>query len=162
MGTGSGRVESINTSRGGVPKTGVFEGLITEQGLDGDRQRDLRIHGGPDRAVSLFSIEVIRALQREGHPIGVGTTGENLTLSGLDWSTVVPGSEIEIGEVRLLITRYANPCERIAGSFLAGDFKLVSQKLHAGWRRVYSRVIEGGLVRIGDPVHLIHQPLITR
>jgi MOSC domain-containing protein YiiM len=162
MGTRAGRVESINTSRGGVPKTGVFEGLITEQGLDGDRQRDLRIHGGSDRAVSLFSLEVIRALQREGHPISIGTTGENLTLSGLDWSTVVPGTEIEIGDVRLLVTSYASPCEMIAGSFLAGNCRRISQKHHAGWSRVYARIIEGGLVRIGDPVHLIHQPLSSR
>jgi MOSC domain-containing protein YiiM len=47
-----GRVESINASRGGVPKQSMSEALITEAGLDGDRQRDLRFHGGPDRASS--------------------------------------------------------------------------------------------------------------
>jgi hypothetical protein len=41
-----GRLESINASRGGVPKRSMFEGLITEAGLDGDRQRDPRFHGG--------------------------------------------------------------------------------------------------------------------
>jgi len=154
MGT-VGRVESINASRGGVPKTGVFEGLITEQGLDGDRQGNPRIHGGPDRAVSLYSLDVISALQREGHPISVGTAGENLTLSGLEWSAVVPGVEIEIGEVRLLVTRYASPCESIAESFLGGESTRISQKLHPGWSRVYCRVLASGLVRVGDPVHLV-------
>ena len=66
-----GRIESINVSRGGVPKTPVFEALVTADGIDGDRQRDLRFHGGPERAVVLFSLDVIRALQREGHPINV-------------------------------------------------------------------------------------------
>ena len=66
-------MESINVSRGGVPKTSVFEALVTEHGVDGDRQHDLRHHGGPDRAVSLFSLELIQALQREGHPIAAGT-----------------------------------------------------------------------------------------
>ena len=157
----AGRVESINASRGGVPKAGVFEGLITEQGLDGDRQQNLRVHGGPDRAISLYSLDVIRALQQEGHPIAVGSAGENLTLSGLDWSAVAPGTEIEIGEARLLVTKYASPCESIAGSFLGRDSTRISQKLHPGWSRVYCRVLSGGLVRIGDPVNLIQPRSIS-
>jgi MOSC domain-containing protein YiiM len=148
----TGRIESINTSRGGVPKMGVFEALVTEQGLDGDRQRDRRFHGGPDRAVILFSLELIRALQREGHPIAIGTTGENLTMSGMDWAVVAPGSELEVGDVRLRITKYASPCEIIADSFLGGDFTRISQKAHAGWSRVCARVLTGGLIRIGDPI----------
>lgn len=147
-----GRIESINTSRGGVPKMGVFEALVTEQGLDGDRQRDRRLHGGPDRAVMLFPLELIRALQREGHPIATGTTGENLTVSGTDWAAVVPGSELEVGEVRLRITTYASPCEIIAGPFLGGDFTRISQQVHVGWSRVCARVLTGGLIRLGDPI----------
>jgi MOSC domain-containing protein YiiM len=150
----SARVESINISRGGVPKTSLFEALITERGLDGDHQRDLRSHGGPDRAVVLFSLEVIRALQREGHPVAAGAIGENLTLSGIDWTTVVPGVELRIGEVVLQITKYTSPCEKIAGAFLGRDYTRVSQQLHAGWSRVCARVIGGGIVRMGDPVTL--------
>src|SRR5258705_1774587 len=101
-----GRLESINVSRGGVPKESVFETLITEEGLDGDRHVDLRHHGGPDRAVVLFSLDVIRELQHEGHPIATGTTGENLTVSGLPWTQVVPGTFIVIGDVRLEVTKY--------------------------------------------------------
>jgi MOSC domain-containing protein YiiM len=148
----SGRLESINTSRGGVPKTSVFEALITEEGLDGDRQRDLRYHGGPDRAVVIFSLEVIRALQREGHPIAPGATGENLTVSGIDWTRAIPGAELRIGEVFLRITTYTSPCEKIAGAFLARDFTRISQKRHAGSSRVCARVTAGGIVRAGDPV----------
>jgi MOSC domain-containing protein YiiM len=148
----TGRLESINRSRGGVPKVSMLEALITEQGLDGDRQRDLRYHGGPDRAVVLFSLEVIQALQREGHPIGVGTTGENLTVSGIDWTTLAPGTELQVGAVRLAITKYASPCVNISGSFVAGDFTRVSQKGHAGWSRVCARVVAGGVVHVGDPV----------
>lgn len=157
----AGRVESINASPGGVPKAGVFEGLITENGLDGDRQGNPRIHGGPDRAISLYSLDVIRALRREGHPIAVGSAGENLTVSGLEWSAVVPGAEIEVGEVRLLVTKYASPCESIADAFLAGDSTRISQKLHPGWSRVYCRVLSGGLIRVGDPVSLTHQRAIS-
>ena len=130
----------------------MFEGFVTDQGLDGDRQRDLRYHGGPDRAIVLFSLDVIRALQREGHPIAPGTTGENFTVSGLDWNAVVPGRQLQIGEVQLEVTKYTSPCEKIGGSF--ADFTRISQKRHAGWSRVSARVLTGGLVRMGDPVTL--------
>jgi MOSC domain-containing protein YiiM len=148
------RLESINASRGGVPKTALFEGLVTERGLDGDRQRDLRYHGGPDRAIILFSLDLIRELQREGHPIAAGTTGENLTVSGLDWGAVVPGRQLRIGDVQLEITKYTSPCEKISGSFVDCDFTRISQKRHAGWSRVSARVLAGGLVQMGDQVTL--------
>jgi len=149
-----GRLESINTSRGGVPKLSAFEALVTENGLDGDRQRDLRLHGGLDRAVVLYSLDVIRALQREGHSIATGSTGENLTVSGVDWNAVAPGVEIAIGEVRLLVTKFASPCENVGPYFLDNDFTRISQKRHPGWSRVCARVLEGGIVRIGDPITL--------
>jgi MOSC domain-containing protein YiiM len=150
----AGRLESINASRGGVPKRAMFEALITEEGLDGDRQRDRRFHGGPDRALILFSLDVIRALQREGHSIAAGTTGENLTVSGLDWKTIVPGAELQIGEVRLRITKYTSPCEKIAFSFVDNDYTRISEKLHPGWSRLSARVLQGGLVNVGDAVEI--------
>ena len=162
MQNGAGRVESINTSRGGVPKTAVFEALITDEGLDGDRQRDRRFHGGPDRAVILYSLDVIRALQAEGHPVAAGAAGENLTVSGIDWTQVVPGAVLRIGGeggVRLAITKYASPCEKISGNFRNGQFARVSQKQHPGWSRVCARVVEGGLVRVGDEVSV--EPELT-
>jgi MOSC domain-containing protein YiiM len=155
---GMGRVESINTSRGGVPKMSAFEALVTEYGLDRDRQRDRRFHGGPDRAIVLYSLDVIRALQSEGHPVTIGSTGENLTVSGLDWTVVAPGAELRIGDVRLVITKYASPCENIAPSFVDSDFTRISQKRHPGWSRVCARVLAGGIVRMGDEVTLTAPP----
>ena len=154
----AGRLASINVSTGGVPKTAVAEASVTEAGLAGDRQRDLRYHGGPDRAVSLYSLEAIEALRRQGHPIGAGTTGENLTLAGLDWGAVVPGAEIRVGPVRLQVTGYAAPCSNIAGSFADRAFVRISQKLRPGWSRVYARVLAGGVVRVGDPAELCGPP----
>ena len=150
----SGRLESINTSRGGVPKTSVFEALIGEQGLSGDRQCDLRHHGGPARAVLIFSLELIHALQEEGHPIAAGTIGENLTVSGLDWREVVPGADVLVGPVHLRLTDYAAPCSKIRGSFLSGSFTRVDQRDHPGWSRLCAQVLEGGIVRPGDTVEV--------
>ena len=151
----NGRVESINVSSGGVPKTSVFETLLTRAGLDGDRQRDTRFHGGPDRAVVLYSFEMIRQLQREGHPIAVGSIGENLTIAGLDWASVVPGVELLVGGTRILVTKYTSPCDKIRLSFLANDFSRVSQLIHPGWSRVCGKVLVEGLVRVADAVGLM-------
>lgn len=150
-----GRLESINVSDGGVPKAPVAEAVVTPEGIVGDRQRDRRNHGGPERAVSLFAAEVIAALAAEGHPIAAGTTGENLTVSGLPWSEVVPGAELRVGAVRLLATRYVTPCWKIEASFSGGEFDRISEPLHPGESRVYARVLEGGRVRVGDPVRLL-------
>jgi MOSC domain-containing protein YiiM len=153
--TSTGRLESINTSRGGVPKQPVFEAFVTADGIAGDRQRDRRFHGGPDRAVVIFSLDVIKALQGEGHPIATGTTGENLTVAGIDWTRLTPGAELTIGEVRLRITKYANPCYKISGSFVDGDVSRIADNTHPGWSRVCARVVNEGLVRIGDTVCLV-------
>ena len=138
-----------------MPKTPAAEANVTAVGLEGDRHRQRRYHGGPDRAVVLYSADRIAALRAEGHPIAVGTTGENLTVSGLDWTRVEPGSRLSVGEVTLEVTDYTTPCKTITGSFLGGDIARIAQKTHPGWSRVCARVLAGGRVRVGDAVALI-------
>src|SRR5260221_8483791 len=111
------RVHSINVSDGGVPKLPRETCAVRVGGLEGDRQRDLENHGGPERAVSLYSLELIEALRAEGHPIAPGTIGENLTLAGVPWSEMGPGAQVDVGEVSLQLTRPAAPCQTNAGSF---------------------------------------------
>jgi MOSC domain-containing protein YiiM len=151
----AGIVESINVSSGGVPKGAVPDALVSDRGLGGDHQNDPRYHGGPDRAVVLYSLDVIRALQREGHPISAGSTGENLTISGVDWPAFSPGATVQVGAVRLVITRYATPCSKIAGSFLKRRFRRIDHSDHPGFSRLCARVITGGVVRVGDPVDIV-------
>ena len=74
----------INLSDGGVPKRPVLEAVITTTGVEGDRQRNLKVHGGPDRALCLFSLDLIERLQDEGRLIEAGSSGENLTIAGLE------------------------------------------------------------------------------
>jgi MOSC domain-containing protein YiiM len=149
-----GKVFSINCSEGGVPKLPVPEALVSVSGVFGDSQNNRKHHGGPDRAVCLFSLERIRALQEEGHPIGTGTTGENLTISGLDWDLVIPGSILEMGDAILEVTSYTTPCRTIRESFIDWRFMRMSHKHHPGWSRVYARVLKEGMVRNGDMVTL--------
>jgi len=153
---GSGRIAQISVSPGGVPKHAVESAEVTGSGVAGDAQRDLRHHGGPERAVCLFALETIRALQAEGHPIEPGHIGENLTLEGVDWQAVTPGARLLLGEdVLLEITRYTSPCLNIRASFTGGDYARVSQKQHPGESRVYARVVRTGTIRRGDPVRLL-------
>ena len=71
-------------------------------------------HGGPDRAVCLYSFDRIRALQEEGHHVSVGLLGENLTVMGLDWRLLTPGTRVQVGGVRLLLTAFAVPCKNLS------------------------------------------------
>jgi MOSC domain-containing protein YiiM len=148
-------VHQINVSHGGVPKRPVIKARVTKTGVEGDRQRNLKVHGGPDRAVCLFSLEILERLQDEGHPIDAGSSGENLTLAGLAWDLIGPGVRLSVGpEVQLEVTSYTVPCSHNALWFLDGDYQRISQKKNQGWSRVYAKVLEGGVVRPGDKVDL--------
>jgi MOSC domain-containing protein YiiM len=152
----TGYVYQLNCSRGGVPKLAVAEAELTPSGLVGDVQAKPLIHGGPDRALSLYSLELIESLRAEGHPISPGTAGENVTVAGLDWSRLAPGSRLRIGdEVIVEITKYANPCPTIRGSFDGGGFKRISQKLRPGDSRLYARVLRPGRVSVGQGVRVL-------
>jgi MOSC domain-containing protein YiiM len=155
-----GRIVQISVSPGGVPKTAVPSAHVTPAGVEGDGHRDLEHHGGPDRAVCLFSLEQIEALQAEGHPVVPGALGENVTIAGVDWAHVAPGSRIELGpEVVLEVTRYTSPCLNIRPSFVHGEYSRVSEKRHPGWSRVYARVLAGGRIQAGDEVRLLPAPV---
>lgn len=156
MSDGGARIVQLSISNGGVPKRAVESVRVMPLGLEGDAHRDREHHGGPERAVCLFAMEAIRALQAEGHPLVPGTLGENVTLEGLDWSAVQPGVRLRLGgEVLLEITRYTTPCFNIRPAFVDGDYSRVSQKRHPGRSRVYARVVETGTLRLGDSVQLL-------
>jgi MOSC domain-containing protein YiiM len=151
-----GRIFQLNVSGGGVPKLAVREAVLTADGLGGDRQRDRRFHGGPERALCLYALERLLELQAEGHPIFPGSAGENLTVAGLDWSQLAPGARLALGEEALVeITSYTSPCKKIAASFNGGDFKRISQKLRPGHSRLYARVLRPGRLRVGDRVTVL-------
>ena len=154
-----GVLASINISGGGVPKRRVTGAQVSRLGLHNDAQNDIIHHGGPERAVCVYSLERIRALQAEGHPIEVGTVGENVTVEGIDWDRVVPGARLRLGQaVTLEVASFTTPCKKIRESFIDEQFVRISHKLHPGWSRVYTRVLSEGEIRAGDPVELIPPP----
>jgi MOSC domain-containing protein YiiM len=149
----TGRIVQINVSPGGVPKRSVPRARVMRSGIEGDAHRNTERHGGPDRALCLFSLEQIETLQAEGHPVEPGALGENLTIAGLDWPRVQPEDVFRLGtEVLVQVTRFTSPCRNVRAAFVDGTYARVSQQRHPGWSRVYARVLVPGEIAAGDPV----------
>jgi MOSC domain-containing protein YiiM len=152
--TATGVAHQLNTSGGGVPKLPADSIVIAGDGVSGDRQASRQVHGRPWQALCLWSLEAIEALQREGHPIAPGSAGENVTIAGLPWEQVTAGVHLRIGEVLAEISMVALPCKQNARWFTDGDFMRMGAQYGPGASRMYAGVIEGGVVRAGDPVVL--------
>ena len=152
-----GSVYSVNVrGSGGVPKQPVRASFVGFEGVEGDHNkfRSERRDGDPGRAVCIFSIERIRQLQREGHPIDVGTAGENFTIEGIDWLVLEGDTIIEIGGAKIRLSEPCAPCSKIGGSFTDNNFTRVDHDKREGWSRWSAFVIEEGPVSVGDSVFL--------
>lgn len=153
---GTPRLFQINVSDGGVPKLPVHQVQVTPEGITGDRQADQEHHGGPRQAICLYALERIVALQEEGHPIFPGSTGENLTVAGLDWAQVIPGARLLLGDGTVVeVTKYTKPCPKIEHSFADGEVDRMAHQAHPGWARVYARVLVPGNIQTGDRIYLL-------
>jgi MOSC domain-containing protein YiiM len=145
----------INISNGGVPKLPIQRAKVNSLGLEGDEHNNKELHGGPDKAICLYSLELIKALQTEGHQIFPGAAGENVTISGLDWTQITPGTRIRLGnDVLIEITQYTQPCYKLEKFFKEEQILRMAQEKHPGWARVYARVLSAGEIRIGDTLQL--------
>ena len=150
------RIYQINISQGGVPKKPQPSAQVTPLGLSGDLHDNTEHHGGPEKAISLYSLEIIRALQDEGHPIFPGSTGENLTILGLDWPLVDAGLRLALGNTVLIeVTRFATPCKTIRDSFVDQQIDRISWRTNPGWARAYARVLTTGEISVGDSVRIV-------
>jgi len=151
----SGRIVQLSRSSGGVPKLPVDEVTIGLLGLEGDTHKHTKIHGGPDRAVCVYALEVIQALQAEGQPdhAGLGRRERHGERPGLDGGR--PRARLELGDAVVLeVTRYTEPCKVITASFAGGVFRRIDHDRHPGWSRVYTKVVREGVVRVGQPVRI--------
>lgn len=153
----NGMISSVNVNpEGGVPKYSVNSARLCVGGVEGDLQKDTKHHGGPDRAVCLFSSELMGELNKEGHNFHPGAVGENLTISGIDWSGLSAGIRLAIGESVIEITKPASPCSTIEHVFSDSRFSRISEKKNPGWSRWYARVIKEAEVFKGDSVSIFH------
>jgi MOSC domain-containing protein YiiM len=153
----TGRVASVNVSPGGVPKLPVASAWVGPLGLDADAHSEPEpVHGGPDQAVSLYSVEAIARVAADGHQAFPGAYGENLTLEGIDWGALREGDRLDIGEDGLSIelTKMAGPCQTIAHWFIDRRIARISPFLRPEDARWYARVLAEGRVAPGDRVEI--------
>ena len=149
-----GRVIAVCVGPGGIPKHPVDAASVSSAGVEGDRQR-MRMHGGANRAVCLFSIEDYRSLQRDHVACTPpGAFGENVLTEGLDFTRLNAGDELLIGDgaagdvvaegaVRIAIHDVREPC---------GTLKSVDKRfpdLMLGRSGFVCRVVTPGILRPG-------------
>lgn len=159
----SGLITQISISNGGVPKLPIVEAEVTKLGIVGDRHTSQGIHGGPDKALCLFSLEKLEILRSEGHSVGPGSTGENITISELHWQHAVPGARIRLGQdVLIEVTDYADACWKNAGWFKDGNFTHIDEGQRPGFGRIYAKVLETGMIRSGNSVEVLQESATER
>jgi MOSC domain-containing protein YiiM len=158
-----GRPRQVSVRRGRPLMSAIgkapVEGRIHVAGVnvEGDEQADLRVHGGPDKAVYAYSLEETRAWEQElGREIGPGGFGENLTLEGVDVSGARVGERWRIGTVLLETTEPRDPCFKL--NLRMGDNRFGKRFLAAARPGAYLRILEEGELGAGDAVEVVRRP----
>ena len=142
-----------------MTKSRVESGNIMKSGVEADFNRFRSGRGGSeDRAVCIFSLELIQRLKNEGHAIEIGSTGENLTIRGVEWESLSEGTHLEIGDVMLELSEPCAPCSKIGESFVGRKFDRVDHDKEYGWSRWLARVLREGEVTVGDSVNIVITP----
>jgi MOSC domain-containing protein YiiM len=144
--------------RGRPVTTGIYkkpiEGRVPIRALnlDGDRQADLRVHGGRDKAVYAYPSEFYELWSRERPELelGPGTFGENLTTEGLLDENVSVGDRFRVGTAELVVTQPRLPCFTLGIKMRRDEF--VTEFLERGLLGFYLAVVREGEVEAGDPI----------
>ena len=120
--------------------------------LDGDRQADLRVHGGPEKAVYAYPSEFYELWSRERPELdlGPGTFGENLTTEGLLDGERQRRRPLPVGTAELVVTQPRLPCFKLG--IRMGRDEFVTEFLERGLLGFYLAVAREGEVAAGDPI----------
>lgn len=126
--------------------------------LEGDRQADPRVHGGPEMAVLAYSAEHYPLWRAElGIPeMGPGGFAENFTVSGQDEETVCIGDRYRVGGAVVQVSQPRGPCYKISYRWRRPD--LLGRCEASGRHGWYLRVLEEGPVEAGQPLELLDRP----
>jgi MOSC domain-containing protein YiiM len=154
----TGSILQVNISRGGIPKLPVPQAAIGPLGLEGDSHAHPRIHGGPDKAVLLITLEGIDELIQGGYALYPGALGENLTIRGLDRRQLRVGQQLRAGSAMIEITRPRGPCVTldVYGTALKREIKAGDPSSPAwGLSGFYARVLQSGTVRPDDIITIV-------
>jgi MOSC domain-containing protein YiiM len=123
--------------------------------LDGDRQSDLSVHGGVDKAVYVYPSEHYSFWQSElpGADLSAGAFGENFTSEGLLEDEVEIGDRLRTGTAEFIVTQPRMPCFKLGIRFERPD--LVKRFLQSKRTGFYLAVQREGEVTAGDPIEFI-------
>jgi MOSC domain-containing protein YiiM len=127
---------------------------LARENLAGDRQADLRVHGGPDKAVCVYAAGNYPLWRRElGVEVcGPGWFGENFTVEGQSELTVCIGDIYRVGSALAQVSQPRGPCWKLARRWGVPDLgRRVIESRRSGW---YLRVLEEGEVTAGDELTL--------
>jgi len=148
-------------SNGGRVTTGIFKSPVSGSvpvrrlNLDGDRQADLTVHGGPYKAVYAYPIEHYPKWRGElpELELPMGAFGENLTVEGLDENTLHIGDRLRIGTSVLVVTQPRMPCYKLGIRFQRDD--MIKRFLASGRSGFYFSVEEEGEVSPGSGIEIL-------
>jgi MOSC domain-containing protein YiiM len=153
----------IVTVNGDPVSTGIFKEpvagrvMLRTLNLDGDRQADLSVHGGPSKAVYVYPAEHYDYWKRElpGMDLSWGMFGENFTSAGLFESDVNIGDRFSVGSAVVMVTEPRMPCYKLGIKFGRAD--MVKKFLASERTGFYFAVLQEGEVGAGDPIELVEK-----
>ena len=164
------RVVSVNVGlprevywKGRIVSTGIFKEPVAGRviarrlNLDGDRQADLSVHGGPEKAIYVYPTDYYHAWRKKLPEMDLpwAMFGENLTVEGLRDDTVHIGDQFRIGSTLVVVTQPRLPCYKLALKFGRDD--ILKRFLVSGRTGFYHAVLEEGDVASGDPITLVRR-----
>lgn len=150
--------------RNGEPvSTGIFKEPINGRvmlrtlNLDGDRQADLTVHGGPQKAVYLYPSEHYAFWKRELPDMDLpwGMFGENFTAEGILETETHIGDRFRIGSAEVMVTQPRMPCYKLGIRF--GRTDIIKRFLVSERSGFYFSVLQEGEVGAGDEIQLIEK-----
>jgi len=149
------------TFNGQTVTTGIFKQPVDRRiylrklNLEGDKQADLTVHGGLEKAVYAYPAEHYEYWREELPDMNIpyGMFGENFTTRGLLEEHINIGDSFEIGSARLMVTQPRMPCYKLGIRF--GRMDIVRQFLASGRPGIYFKVLREGEVGVEDEIKLI-------
>ncbi|WP_257349500.1 MOSC domain-containing protein [Pseudalkalibacillus decolorationis] len=144
--------ETRNPVKSGIYKYNVSEKVyLSKVNFDGDEQADLKNHGGPDKAICVYSSEHYpyweSILQQQ---MMDGAFGENLTLEGITETDIYIGDRFQLGEAIVEVSQPRRPCFKLGIKW--NEPKLAQYVQDTGYSGFYLRVEKEGWVTPGDPL----------
>ncbi len=142
----------VRTSIWKEPVTGTVR--VTTLNIDGDRQSDLSVHGGRDKAVYVYSSDHYDYWRRELERADLlpGAFGENLTIEGIVEDEIRIGDRLRVGSVEFEVAQPRTPCYKLGIRFGRDD--MIKRFLDSGRTGFYLAVVREGSLTAGDAIEL--------